>query len=94
MPVKDVDGGLVWDGYNPRLFTDKLPKEQYVAKPFYFGGSQVPESIGLDDTNLDIQGSGIYKKTDFIPLIKGKGIQKTTVNKNSNIYMPRKMGSL
>lgn len=63
-------------------------------KPFYFGGSQVPESIGLDDTNLDIHGSGIYKKTDFKPLIKGKGLAKTTVNKNNNIYMPRKMGSL
>lgn len=43
MPLKDVDGGLVWQGYNPRLFNDRLPKE---ARPFYFGGSQVPIELG------------------------------------------------
>ena len=47
MPVKDVDGGLVWDGYSPRIFTGRLPKEQYVSKPFFFGGSQVPTDLGL-----------------------------------------------
>lgn len=47
MPVKDVDGGLVWQGYDPRLFTGKLPQDKYVEKPFYFGGSQVPTDLGL-----------------------------------------------
>lgn len=39
MPVKDVDGGLVWQGYNPSVLTNKTPKQE---KQFYFGGSQVP----------------------------------------------------
>lgn len=42
MPVKDVDGGIIWQGYNPATFGYKQPQE----KPFYFGGSQVP--IGID----------------------------------------------
>jgi hypothetical protein len=50
MPVKDVDGGLVWNNYNPKMFGDKSPAEQYVSKPFYFGGSQVP--MGLSNPQL------------------------------------------
>lgn len=42
MPVKDVDGGLVWNNYNYHIATGKLPKDQYASLPFYFGGSQVP----------------------------------------------------
>lgn len=59
MPIKDIDGGLVWQGYNPRLFNDKLPQEQYVSKPFYFGQSQVPTSLGLSKSQYS--GTGITK---------------------------------
>jgi len=47
MPVKDVDGGLTFQGFNPRILTDKLPRDQYVSKPFYFGGAQAPVALGL-----------------------------------------------
>lgn len=68
MPVKDVDGGLIWKGYNPRLFDDKLPKEQYVSRPFYFGGSQVPVSLG------SVQGGTIASATQGMlkkPMMRG-----------------------
>jgi len=58
MPLKDQDGGLVWQGYDPRLFTGKLPKEQYVSRPFYHGGSEVP--LGLNAPQLS---SNITSKT-------------------------------
>lgn len=41
MPIKDVDGGLVWRGFSPRTITDRLPVEEYVTVPFRFGGSNV-----------------------------------------------------
>lgn len=47
MPIKDPDGGLVFQGFNPRIITGKLPKDQYVSKPFYQGGSEVPENINI-----------------------------------------------
>jgi hypothetical protein len=50
MPVKDVDGGLIWNNYNPRMFGDKIPADKYVEKPFFFGGSQVPYQLGLSKT--------------------------------------------
>lgn len=55
MPVKDPDGGLIFQGFDPRVITGKLPVDQYVSKPFYFGGSEVP-------TDLGISGSGMTKK--------------------------------
>jgi hypothetical protein len=42
MPVVDVDGGLNFSNYNPRILTGKLPAEQPI---FYFGGSQVPANL-------------------------------------------------
>jgi hypothetical protein len=56
MPVKDPDGGLTFQGYDPRLFTGKLPVDQTATKPFYFGGSEVP-------TDLGIHGSGMRQQT-------------------------------
>jgi len=41
MPVKDVDGGLVYQGFNPRVITDRLPVDKYITVPFRFGGSNV-----------------------------------------------------
>jgi hypothetical protein len=48
MPVKDVDGGMVWQGYNPATFGYKQPHE----KPFYFGGSQVPLEVGMKGSGM------------------------------------------
>lgn len=61
MPVRDTDGGLIWNGYNPRLFNDRLPKEQYVSRPFFFGGSQVP--IELNAPQLSSQGGAVAAAT-------------------------------
>jgi hypothetical protein len=41
MPVKDIDGGLVYQGFSPRTITDRLPVEKSVSVPFRFGGSNV-----------------------------------------------------
>jgi hypothetical protein len=65
MPVKDVDGGLVWQGYNPSMFGYK----QFQSKPFYFGGSKVPIEIGM-------KGSGIS-----IPVIPKRDIRQRQVKK-------------
>jgi hypothetical protein len=47
MPIKDVDGGLVWQGYFPAMFKGAraLPKETDCSEPFRFGGSQVKSSL-------------------------------------------------
>lgn len=76
MPVKDVDGGLVWKNYNPRMFGDKLPAEQYVSKPFYFGASQVPIGLGnpqlsSNDTSLTPRGkSAVMRRVMKLPSIR------------------------
>lgn len=41
MPVKDVDGGLVWRGYSPSVYAKSIKNTQPI-KPFYFGGSWSP----------------------------------------------------
>jgi hypothetical protein len=41
MPVRDVDGGLVWGGYSPRTLTGRLPKETYNTVPIEFGASNL-----------------------------------------------------
>ena len=45
MPVKDVDGGLVWQGYNPSVLNHTTPKNTYVSKPFFFGGANIRSYI-------------------------------------------------
>jgi len=60
MPVKDVDGGLVWRGYSPRTITDRLPAEEYVSVPFRFGGSNVRSY--LPPVMPSIKASPIRKK--------------------------------
>lgn len=57
MPIKDVDGGIIWQGYNPHILSGQMPKEQYISKPFYFGGSNIPTDLGL--TKSSYSGSGI-----------------------------------
>lgn len=75
MPVRDPDSGLVWNGYSPRMFNDRLPKEQYVSRPFYFGGSQVPVDLGVP--KMSAQGGAIAAATQGMlkkPITRG--IQK------------------
>ena len=68
MPVKDVDYGLIWQGYNPRLFTGRLPQEQYVSRPFYFGGSQVPTDLGMPPSSYS--GSGMMSTNAKLRSVK------------------------
>jgi hypothetical protein len=80
MSIVDLDGGLVFQGYNPRILTDRLPREQ---PPFYFGGSQVPTSI-----KPIIDGLG-YKGYKTMPVTKkeaemrlhGSGVKEEVVSK-------------
>ena len=61
MPVLDVDGGLNFQGYNPRILTGRLPVSD--PKPFYFGGSEVPTSLGLSKSGMSMK---VVKKLPFI----------------------------
>lgn len=75
---------------NPDMSNDVVPMESGgFQKPFYFGGSQVPVNLKLDVN--EISGSGIHKKTDFLPSKLGKEIQGTSISKSSNIRVPRAM---
>jgi hypothetical protein len=60
MPVLDVDGGLIFQGYNPRILTGRLPAQE---KPFFFGGSQIPSSLGLTKSGMTTR---LVKKLPFI----------------------------
>lgn len=53
-------------------------------KPFYFGGSQVPNTL---KTELHEIKEDKYKKDYFLPDSQGKGIQYTSGKKN--IHIPR-----
>lgn len=80
---------------NPDISNNIIPMESGgYQTPFYFGGSQVPNTLGMK--NMEIKGEGInsYSKTNFMPHIKGKGVQSSQMFKQSNIHMPRHMGSL
>tara|TARA_R110002126_G_scaffold41650_2_gene121225 strand:- start:461 stop:658 length:198 start_codon:yes stop_codon:yes gene_type:complete len=41
MPVKDIDGGLGFQGFSPRTITGRLPKDTYNSVPMEFGGSNL-----------------------------------------------------
>jgi len=77
---------------NPNLSNDITPMESGgFQTPFFFGGSQVPSNLGLNNTDLNISGTGLkdYSKMNFKPILKGKGIQSTNFHKQSNIHLPR-----
>jgi len=38
---KDIDGGLVYQGFSPQTQTGRLPVDKYVSVPFLFGGSNI-----------------------------------------------------
>lgn len=82
---------------NPEMSNNIVPMESGgFQTPFYFGGSQVPIALNLKGTDLDISGNGIngYRKTNFMPEIRGKGIQSTQMSSQSRIHMPRHLGGL
>jgi hypothetical protein len=68
MPIKDPDGGLNFQNFNPRIITGKVAKDQSVTKRFYQGGSQIPEYINLGLSSNDTSKSSkkistrIFKK--------------------------------
>jgi hypothetical protein len=55
-------------------------------KPFYFGGSQVPEMLNLN--SHEINGKGINRKINFKPEIRGK-ISQSTQRDIGNVHIPR-----
>lgn len=75
---------------NPNLRNDIVPMESGgFQAPFYFGGSQVPINLGIDNS---ISGGGFknYSKAIFKPdNIRGKGVPSTDFHKNTNIHLPR-----
>jgi hypothetical protein len=74
---------------NPSLSNDIIQMESGgYQTPFYFGGSQVLESLNIQK---DITGKGIYKKSYFKPEIQGKNVQKTTYEHKNNIHIPRNL---
>jgi hypothetical protein len=82
---------------NPNMNNNIVPMESGgFQQPFFFGGSQIPTALGLKGTDMDITGTGVngYRKTHFMPEVKGKGVQSSQFSKNSNIHMPRHIGSL
>ena len=59
--------------------------------PFYFGGSNVPISLGLDEhKHLTVHSISQLK----VKSITGKGVQNTTMSKHDNIRIPRHMSSV
>ena len=54
MPVRDVDSGMIWQGYNPSIITHQQAPEPY---KFYFGGSQVPTA----DLGIEVGRIGMRK---------------------------------
>lgn len=64
MPVADIDGGLNFQGYNPRVLTGRLPKEQ---KHFYVGGKNAPLDLALK--NQPVKRYSITQKVMTLPSI-------------------------
>ena len=72
---------------NPEMNNNNIQMESGgFQKPFYFGGSQIPSYFKEKEDNN-------YEKTNFNPEIKGKGIQTTQIFKQSNIHIPRHLGT-
>ena len=74
---------------NPNMSNNIVPMESGgFQPPFFFGGSQIPINLGIDNS---IKGEGIhgYRKTVFKQEKKGKGIQETEFKKSDNIHIPR-----
>lgn len=98
MPVKDVDGGLVFGGFSPRTLTGRLPRNTETSVPFEFGGSNVRaynHSGGIKEGSFDpIEGMGGSKNAGYIRRLVASrtpappfGIRKVEVpSKNLKLY--------
>jgi hypothetical protein len=53
MPVPDVDGGMQWRGYNPRMQYGNLPTNKDIH---YFGGSNVRMYRDVDESKSSSKG--------------------------------------
>lgn len=76
---------------NPNMSNDIIPMQSgEFQKPFYFGGSQIPNALEYTDLNITDSGLNGYTKVNFLPnKIKGKGLPTTDFKKSSNIHLPR-----
>ena len=78
--------------YHPKVenptMSNNIPqmRDEALQKPFFFGGSQVPVNLGI---NQDISGTGLNKKSKVKNNSQSKLSQKTSINRSSNILMPR-----
>ena len=76
---------------NPNLHNDIPPMESGGYQvPFYFGGSQVPVNLGIDNS---ISGGGMTK-TNFKPHIRGIKVSPVQTDRYSNIMIPRHLSSI
>ena len=75
---------------SPNMPNDITPMESGgYQKPFYFGGSQVPDELG--NVDVKIKGGG-YSKVNFKPeTLRGIAKQSTDFRKHGNIHLPRNM---
>jgi len=82
--------------YNPKvnnpILSNDIPqmRDEALQKPFFFGGSQVPVNLGI---NQDISGKGLNKKSKVKNTNQSKLSQKTSIDRSSNILMPRTLSS-
>lgn len=77
---------------NPNKAFPQMTSDAFQPQ-FYFGGSQVPENLGI------INGSGIstqYKShlDDMKSLTAGGRGLKTTMQKHSKVYLPKHMSTI
>jgi hypothetical protein len=75
---------------NPNMSND-IPQMRSggFQPPFFFGGSQIPTTLGLDNNHLQKKA---YQKENFVPeTIRGKGVQSTNYSRTLNTHIPRKL---
>jgi len=75
---------------HPNMSNNIVPMVSNGSQPsFFFGGSQIPSNLGIDD--FEISGGG-YSKVIINPdNIRGKVKQETNYRKHTNIHMPRNL---
>jgi len=77
---------------HPNEVFPQMTSNGYQA-PFYFGGSQVPEALATDLHESKHKTSHKNSQSE-VKDITGKGVQNTTIDKHSNIMLPRHMSTI